>query len=341
MTVHSYDHRFETNPPGPSGASEAAETASAAGSQGGLSKALKTGTAKAHRAAENVHFVRNFIKCRIDRTAFQELTARLYHVYRVMEQLLEQHRDDTVYGPLHFPELKRTAALEADLCYYLGSDWEHHPSIVQPSPCTIEYLDRMRCLAQEMPSLLLAHAYTRYLGDLSGGQILARTAKKALGLPEGQQGTAFYEFEQISSAKEFKNVYRAKLDALPCDAEMVGRLVQEANVAFLLNMRIFQELDVLTGDATSVEPLEEALMAMERPVAENGKRSTCPFGFTRDRSVVRNQGVASVQDIHSKCPFPFVLLHNPKEGVKHPTFGMFMLAVLAVVTLVHVAHQYP
>ena len=46
MTEHYYDHTAEANPPGPSGAPNAAVTASVAGPQAGLSKALKTGTAK-------------------------------------------------------------------------------------------------------------------------------------------------------------------------------------------------------------------------------------------------------------------------------------------------------
>merc|ERR1712224_175574 len=73
-----------------------------------LSTTLKTGTKKSHRAAENVHFVRNFIKKKIDRHAYNQLTVRLYHVYERMERLLEEHKDDPVYGPLHFPkELNR------------------------------------------------------------------------------------------------------------------------------------------------------------------------------------------------------------------------------------------
>ena len=44
-------------------------------------------------------------------------------------------------------------------------------------------------IAKEEPYLLIAHHYTRYLGDLSGGQILKNIAQKALNLD--QQGLAF------------------------------------------------------------------------------------------------------------------------------------------------------
>lgn len=45
--------------------------------------------------------------------------------------------------------------------------------IAGPSPCTLEYMNRIRAVGRDAPELLVAHAYTRYLGDLSGGQVCA------------------------------------------------------------------------------------------------------------------------------------------------------------------------
>ena len=47
-----------------------------------LSKQLKKGTKKVHREAENVHFVKEFAKGRIQRQWYKELLADLYFVYR-------------------------------------------------------------------------------------------------------------------------------------------------------------------------------------------------------------------------------------------------------------------
>lgn len=44
-------------------------------------------------------------------------------------------------------------------------------------------------------SLLLSHAYVRYLGDLSGGQYIRRRVAKAYELPDTGEGVRFYIFK--------------------------------------------------------------------------------------------------------------------------------------------------
>jgi heme oxygenase len=88
----------------------------------------------------------------------------------------------------------------------------------------------------------VGHHYTRYLGDLSGGQILKTIAQKAMNMPS-DDGLRFYEFPAIADEKAFKVGYRAALDNLPIDQSMADRIVAEANHAFHLNMRMFQELE--------------------------------------------------------------------------------------------------
>jgi heme oxygenase len=97
-------------------------------------------------------------------------------------------------------------------------------------------------VARECPELLVGHHYTRYIGDLSGGQILKNIAQKAMSLGE-HDGLRFYEFAAIPDEKAFKANYRATLDALPIDQAMADRIVEEANHAFHLNMTMFQELE--------------------------------------------------------------------------------------------------
>ena len=104
---------------------------------------------------------------------------------------------------------------------------------------TLDYTQRIQYIAEKEPLLLLSHANTRYIGDLSGGKILARTAKKGLNLKGADSGLSFYEFE---------DGYRQALDKMMylTDVE-IERLVTEPNVAFVLNMRIFEESVVLSG----------------------------------------------------------------------------------------------
>lgn len=66
------------------------------------------------------------------------------------------------------------------------------------------YVDRINTVADfPDPSPLLAHSYTRYLGDLSGGQFIRKTIIKAYGLDEaGGLGVEFYEFKELGGSKK-------------------------------------------------------------------------------------------------------------------------------------------
>lgn len=306
-----------------------------------LSDALKSGTAQAHESAESVHFVKNFIKGKIDRDLYALLVAQLFHVYRRLEQALEKHAPQH-FAACHFPdELNRTAALQEDVEFW-HSDLKEgtEPSI---SPATQDYLDRIDYLAATDPLLLLAHAYTRYLGDLSGGKILARVARRALQLDKLENGRSgeglrFYDFDKISSFKRFKDMYRQSLNDLPLgngddggktEQEQMQAIVQEANVAFLLNMRLFEELDVLGGvPGASVRPLESVYVAAAETTVEsteeeplsNGKKipPECPFAKTANGTEMTPSGQAHTKTTkkNGTCPWPFILLHDPRKGMQ-------------------------
>jgi heme oxygenase len=63
-----------------------------------------------------------------------------------------------------------------------------------------------------------------------------------MNLADGQ-GTAFYEFADITDEKGFKAQYRQALDEMAIDDATGDRIVEEANAAFGLNMKMFQELE--------------------------------------------------------------------------------------------------
>jgi len=204
-----------------------------------LATKLREGTKKAHTMAENMGFVRCFLKGVVEKNSYRKLVANFYFAYTAMEEELERHRQHPVVSKVYFPELHRKAALEADLDYYFGANWREQ---VAPTAAGQAYVDRIREVANTQPELLVGHSYTRYLGDLSGGQILKGIAQRAMNLSEGE-GTAFYEFETITDEKAFKAQYRQALDEAPVDEAMATRIVEEANDAFRLNMEMFQELE--------------------------------------------------------------------------------------------------
>jgi heme oxygenase len=203
-----------------------------------LATMLREGTKKSHTMAENVGFVKCFLRGVVEPNSYRKLVANLYFVYSAMEEEFERHREHPILSHIYFPILNRQESLEKDLTYYFGPQWREQ---VSPSPAAQAYVARIQEVSQQYPELLVAHAYTRYLGDLSGGQILKKIAENAMNLTEG--GTAFYEFEAIDDEKEFKNQYRAAMNNLPVDEKTAEEIVQEANDAFGMNMKMFNELE--------------------------------------------------------------------------------------------------
>ncbi|TAD73614.1 MAG: heme oxygenase (biliverdin-producing) [Oscillatoriales cyanobacterium] len=204
-----------------------------------LASKLREGTKKSHSMAENVGFVKCFLKGVVEKNSYRKLVGNLYFVYTAMEEEMTKHQNHPVVAPINFTELYRKSSLEHDLAYYYGPNWRDE---VKPSTAAQAYIARVREVSATAPELLVAHSYTRYLGDLSGGQILKNIAVNAMNLTDGQ-GTAFYEFETISDEKAFKNQYRATLDELPIDEATADRIVDEANDAFGQNMKMFMELE--------------------------------------------------------------------------------------------------
>lgn len=204
-----------------------------------LATLLREGTKKAHTMAENVGFVKCFLKGVVEKTSYRKLVANLYFVYSAMEEEMERHRQHPILSKVYFQQLNRQRSLEKDLKYYFGSQWR---DAIALSPAGEAYVQRIQEVSNLEPELLIAHLYTRYLGDLSGGQILKGIAQRAMNLSDGE-GTAFYEFEEIPDEKQFKATYRQALDELPIDEATATRIVDEANAAFGMNMKLFQELE--------------------------------------------------------------------------------------------------
>ncbi|MFO8038310.1 MAG: heme oxygenase (biliverdin-producing) [Sodalinema sp.] len=207
-----------------------------------LASLLRDGTGQAHTAAENTAYMKCFLKGVVQREPFRKLLANLYFVYRTLEEELERHRDNPVIAGIHFRDLERTPSLEADLAFYYGDNWREE---IEPLAEGVTYVNRLKEVSETEPELLVAHAYTRYMGDLSGGQSLKNIVRSALELPE-TQGTRLHEFAAFptpESRRNFKVQYRDALNELPVDEDLAQRIVEEANLAFQLNQDVMHGLE--------------------------------------------------------------------------------------------------
>nr|QCI06588.1 Heme oxygenase [Erythroglossum lusitanicum] len=204
-----------------------------------LAQQLREGTTKSHSMAENVSFVKSFLGGVVDKKSYRTLVANLFFVYLAIEEEIEINKDHIAIKSIYFPELYRKSSLIEDLEYYYGLDWLNQ---IEPSLATQVYVDRIHNVGSNQPELLIAHAYTRYMGDLSGGQILKKIAQNAMNLPDNS-GTSFYNFKSIKDDKLFKDTYRDSLNKIPLEHHQIEQIISEANIAFNLNMKMFQELN--------------------------------------------------------------------------------------------------
>ena len=199
---------------------------------------LKTETKKSHTAPENTKFIGSFLRGVVSEESYKQLVANFYFIYRAMEEEVDKLSEHPIVGKVHSKLLNRTEPLSRDLRYYYGPNWR---ALIAPSEACQRYVNRIREVAEDDAELLVGHHYTRYLGDLSGGQILKGIAEKAMDLKEGE-GLHFYEFEGIADKKGFKTSYRTALDTLPINQSQANAIINEANYAFRLNMYMFDEL---------------------------------------------------------------------------------------------------
>jgi heme oxygenase len=204
-----------------------------------FSTLIRTASHEQHTEAETSTFMSDLLGGRLGVVAYTRYTEQLWFVYRALEEGAEALRTDPVAGPFIQPELMRTAELERDLAHLRGADWRRG---LEPLPATAAYADRVTECARRWSAGYVAHHYTRYLGDLSGGQIIRDRAEKTWGFARKGDGVRFYVFEGIANPASFKRGYRELLDAVDADELEKKRIVDECRNAFALNTAVFREL---------------------------------------------------------------------------------------------------
>ncbi|MEU0910140.1 heme oxygenase (biliverdin-producing) [Streptomyces althioticus] len=204
-----------------------------------FSTLIRTASHEQHVEAETSTFMADLLGGRLGVDAYARYTEQLWFVYEALESGARDLAVDRVAGPFIRPELFRLAALERDLGHLRGPGWR---STLTALPATRIYADRVATVALEWPAGYVAHHYTRYLGDLSGGQIIRDKAERTWGFAKKGDGVRFYVFEGISNPAAFKREYRALLDGLAVDDLEKQRVVAECKRAFSLNSDVFRAL---------------------------------------------------------------------------------------------------
>lgn len=201
----------------------------------GLADRLKARTWALHREAERSGILSDLLRGRAGIDAYALLLRNLLPVYEALEAGLGRAPPAAPAALLFArPELCRAAALRADLAAIGGPDWARLPVL----PGATRYAAEVTAAASD--HRLLAHAYVRYLGDLNGGQILKRMLGKTLGLGADQLG--FYSFPAVADPEALAEQCRAALDRTVLAPAAAAAVVEEAMMAFRLNIALSEEV---------------------------------------------------------------------------------------------------
>ncbi|WVQ81402.1 hypothetical protein IAT38_003526 [Cryptococcus sp. DSM 104549] len=260
-----------------------------------VSTLLKLGTQRAHVKAEHSAGAAALVQGALGLEEYIRWLAVLWRIYDALELGLQVNSTNPILAPTYDPTLlARAPALAADITYLLtllpASSTSPLPTPTAPFKLTspsaplppfplpafllpvfeapptplVRYLSHIRTLGDSEITApgLLAHAYVRYLGDLSGGQFIGARVKRSYKLP-GAEGTKFYQFEfekattgagadaeeSRAEAKrklgEVKDWYRRGMDeGVGEDQKLKADLVEEANLAFSYNTDLFSVIRV-------------------------------------------------------------------------------------------------
>ena len=202
-----------------------------------FSQALRERTRGDHGASEGAGFMTDLMTGKGSRSDYIALVAQHFFIYEALEAAADRMKANPVAAAFISPQLTRLPAIEADLEFLIGEDWRTR---ITPLPTTQSYVRRINEVGATWPGGFIAHHYTRYLGDLSGGQIIRTLMQRQFGFETN--GVGFYLFGEIAKPKEFKETYRAQLDAVGWDDAERDRVIDEVVLAYRFNTELFDDL---------------------------------------------------------------------------------------------------
>ena len=170
---------------------------------------LKELTWDHHKNAESQEFVKELRSGNNTKERYATLLFNLHPQYNILETFARLY---------NLVDTRRAPAIHADYHELWDETEQFQPKAL---PVVKEYMDHIMSI-QEDPDKLMAHIYVRHMGDLSGGQMIA---KKVPG-----SGTMYQFNEDVSVLKE---KIRARLD---------DSMADEAKIAFDFATKLFQQM---------------------------------------------------------------------------------------------------
>ena len=194
---------------------------------------LQSRIGQAHHQAEAMNCCRALLEGQATPRQLAALLRALAPAYALLDELAPAATAGLGATDLPWSDLARTAALEHDLA--LVATVPATPD----SPAAAAWCARLTGLAGQAPHRLLAHAYVRYGGDLSGGQQLAHQANAIMAYMD-LPALSFWSFSRPSI--DLKEALHGGIERLLLSAKEEEELMDEAQAAFAASQALLVEL---------------------------------------------------------------------------------------------------
>lgn len=193
----------------------------------------------AHRQAEEAPFISELMGGELSTIAYLDYLRALAPIYLRMEELFVAHGGDEPLSYFDHRVLDRSQHIASDIAYLEDKSGDVKDLSVLTSVDTY-----LRTLNEEItPIRLTAHHYIRYLGDLSGGQAIAKLVSRHYQIPA--EALNFYNFEDIGDVVFYKKRYRDFLNLITLNSEEREEFLQEVELLYQLNRELFLDLGKL------------------------------------------------------------------------------------------------
>jgi heme oxygenase len=162
----------------------------------------------------------------------------LLPAYVELEAALERLAGTSALRVFADPALHRSGRILSDIQSMSGARWDHDLPLL---PAGRAYAAAVVRAGAGDGFGLMAHAYVRYFGDLSGGQVLKRLLGQSLGL--GAEALLLYDFPGLDPAA----VKAGMRDAIDTGVPKASRemVIAEAMEAFRHNIAVSRAIQAL------------------------------------------------------------------------------------------------
>jgi heme oxygenase len=204
---------------------------------GSFADALRERTRTLHAQAERSGIVLDILRGRASRSAYALYLRNILPVYQHLEAGLECHRDSAALQTIARREVYRSGPLHADLEALCGSNYARTLPLVAAAE---QYASHLAGAVDDRAEALVAHAYTRFLGDLNGGRVMRSILARSFAaepLP-----LHFHSFPGIPDLAVFTAQYRGALDVAGTHLARPEAVLREAELAFRLNIALSEEV---------------------------------------------------------------------------------------------------